>query len=53
MLDVVLLRRQPRLCALLEHALKGVAHRFVPPGAALRDRRVLLAAAVDEGGMDG
>lgn len=52
MLDVVLLRPQRRLNELLSYALEGIAHRFVPPDAPLQGRRILLAAAVDERGMD-
>lgn len=52
MIDVILPTEQPRLRALTAHALQALPHRFLPPDADLRGRRVLFALSVDGGGMD-
>lgn len=52
MIDVLMPTRQARLCAVTEHALAGLPHRYLPLDAPLQNRQVLFALAVDEGGMD-
>lgn len=52
MIDVLMLREQPRLKQLLQQALKNHVHRYVTTSDDLRGRRILFALATDAYGMD-
>ena len=52
MIHVLKLGNSPRLQQVLDHALSGLSHEFLPEAAPLAGRRVLFALSCDACGMD-